>query len=272
MMINSLQFCQSYKGNVNSVVFPHSQYKWDDEIIKNFNHVLNTRERFIIACHLIFSFTCYKHFLSLLMFINFAYLHSLLVYWLINIPDLTIQGMRAVKIYDLFQVFYFHFMCLQLFRRSDLGEYLKMNAEDTQKSHYTLSYLEFPLCSPHGFVFEFTVVLWSWEERFQNTLNTLSTRNANLSILSCGHTCKRKPKPPQTTNGQQNRSPDIQPWHTKNLQKRLAKIQIKPNTVTYLHARTFRVAGMKSARTFLFFRLQITWIAISWIAFICSDT
>lgn len=94
------------------------------------------------------------------------------MYWLINIPDLTIQGMRAVKIYNLFQVFYFHFMCLPLFRRSDLGEYLKMNVEDTQKSHYTLSYLEFPLCSPHGFLFEFTVVLWSWEERFQNTLKT----------------------------------------------------------------------------------------------------
>lgn len=46
-------------------------------------------------------------------------------------------------------------MCLPLFCRSDLGEYLKMNVEDTQKSHYTLSYLEFPLCSPRAFVLEF---------------------------------------------------------------------------------------------------------------------
>lgn len=65
--------------------------------------------------------------------------------------------MRAVKIYDLFQLFYFQSMCLPLFSKSDLGEYLKINVEDTQKSHYTLSYLEFPPHSPHGFVFEFTV-------------------------------------------------------------------------------------------------------------------
>lgn len=59
---------------MNSVVFPHSQYKRADEIIKNFmNHVLNMREKFIIACHIIFFFyLLQKHFLSLLMFINFC--------------------------------------------------------------------------------------------------------------------------------------------------------------------------------------------------------
>lgn len=248
-MIDSLQFCQLYKGNVNSVMFPHSEYKWDDEIIRNFNHVLNTRKRFIIACHLIFSFTCYKQFLSLLMFINCAYLHSLLIYWHINIPDLTIQGIRAVKIYDLFQFFYFHFMCLLLFHRSDLGEYLKMNVEDTKITLYSE-------------LLGISSVFSSWTCIWVYSRGMIMRRKISKHTQDYFHKkCKfehpvlwsyMQKKFQTTTNNKW--AATLKPWHTKNLQKRPAKVQIQPNIFYFLYVRTFRLAGMKSVGTFLYFR------------------
>lgn len=61
-------------------------------------------------------------------------------------------------------------------------------------------------------------------------------------------------KKTQTTRNNKGAA-KLKPWHTKYLQKRLAKIQIQPNIVIYFYVRNLRLAEMKSAGTFLFFRL-----------------
>lgn len=186
-------------------LFHCSSWERTDEITVNLNHVLKSIGIGAHNCLPFFSFFVFSKqnpFLALVRFIYSAHLHSSLIYWLINILDLTIQSMRVVKNHNPFQLFYFNFFCLSEFCRTDLGGFLKIRAEDAQNSITVWVILS---C----FVFSSRICIWAYSRAMimrrkisNHPKSTLSTRNANLTGLNCGYTCKRNKWPPKP-----------KPWH-----------------------------------------------------------